>query len=174
MSTLNVDEADAVLLLTAAETSGDTGLIFDGQAVPDGWVDTGTSTSLLPFVAGSSTPIDGTRDLYGNPARAATPSWDDINAGFGVMLSTWPVSGNDPDSGPDTTSTAKSRSRSHEPTVRSRPASRVRPTVSSTSPLSGWTGRRGSHSHGLLAMVVFCSWISLRPYAQRTATRSNS
>lgn len=101
MATLNVDEATAVLVLTAAEASGANGVVFDGRVVPDGWVDTGTSTTLLQFYAGatgSSTPPGGTRDLYGDPARAATPSWDDINQGFGRTLSTWPVSGTDPES----------------------------------------------------------------------------
>lgn len=101
MSTLNIDEAVAVRLLAAAETSGDGGVVFDGRVVPDGWVDTGTSTTLLQFLAGatgSSTPAGGSRDLYGDPASAATPSWDDINTGFGMTLSTWPVTGTDPES----------------------------------------------------------------------------
>ena len=100
MATLNVDEATAVGVLREAETTVAGGVSFGGRVVPDGWVDIGTSTTLLQFVAGasgSSTPIDGTRDLYGDPARAATPSWDDVNGGFGVTLSTWPVSGTDPE-----------------------------------------------------------------------------
>lgn len=101
LATLNVDEAAAVLLLADAEASGDGGVVFAGQVVPDGWVDTGSSTALQQFLAaatGSSTPIDGTRDLYGDPAAVSTPSWDDIAGGFGVTLSTWPVSGTDPES----------------------------------------------------------------------------
>lgn len=101
MATLNVDEATAVLVLTTAEASGAGGVEFDGRVVPDGWLDTGSSTTLLQFYAGatgSSTPPGGTRDLYGDPARASTPSWDDINQGFGTTLSNWPVAGTDPES----------------------------------------------------------------------------
>lgn len=101
MATLNVDEAAAVRLLTDAEMTVDGGVVFGDRAVPDGWVDIGTSTTQLQFIAGatgSSTPIGGTRDLYGDPASAVTPSWDDINSGFGVTLSTWPVTGTDPES----------------------------------------------------------------------------
>lgn len=100
MATLNVDEATAVDVLRGAEATGAGRVSFGGGVVPDGWVDTGTSTTLQQFVAGatgSSTPIAGTRDLYGDPENAAAPSWDDINSGFGVTLSTWPVSGTDPE-----------------------------------------------------------------------------
>jgi hypothetical protein len=74
--------------------------MFDEIPVPVGWVDTGTSTTLLQFLAGatgSTTPIGGTRTLYGDATKAENPSWDDIKNGFGVTLATWPVSGTDPD-----------------------------------------------------------------------------
>ena len=54
MATLNVDEASAVAVLTAAEASGDGGVVFDGHDAASGWVDTGTSTTLLQFVAGAT------------------------------------------------------------------------------------------------------------------------
>jgi len=50
---LNVDETDAVELLAGAELI-DGAVRFAGDSAPDGWLDTGNSTTLLQFVAGSS------------------------------------------------------------------------------------------------------------------------
>jgi len=98
MITLSVDEPVAVDLLSSATWREDQP-VFDGEFVPDGWVDTGTTLSLLQFVAGasgSSAPISGTRSLYGDPAAVEDPSWDDIIAVDGVTLSTWPATSRDP------------------------------------------------------------------------------
>lgn len=100
MATLNVGQAVAIDLLTSLElVDGD--LIFDGQAVPDGWIDTGALTATTTFLAGatgSATPSEGMRSLYGDPNVAENPSWDDIGVGFWVTLSTWPVTSSDPHS----------------------------------------------------------------------------
>ena len=98
MTTLNVDEADAVDLLAGVELI-EGAVSFDGAPVPDGWVDTGTSTTQLQFLAGSTgsaTPIGGTRTLYGAASDAETQSSREINGGFGVTLASWPVTGSDP------------------------------------------------------------------------------
>ena len=98
MLTLNVDEATAVDLLRGAEVASGL-VVFDALPIPDGWVDTGTATAVSSFLAGvtgSSTPIGGTRSLYGDPTGVDNPTWDNIKDGFGVTLSTWPVTSADP------------------------------------------------------------------------------
>jgi len=98
MITLNVDEPVAVDLLSSATWREDQAT-FDGEFVPNGWVDTGSTFSVMQFVAGlsgSSAPISGMRSLYGDPAAVEDPSWDDIVAVNGVTLSTWPATSRDP------------------------------------------------------------------------------
>ena len=98
MITLNVDEQVAVDLLSSATWREDQP-VFDGEFVPEGWVDIGTTLSVMQFVAGatgSSAPTSGTRSLYGDPAAVEDPSWDDIIAVDGVTLSTWPAASRDP------------------------------------------------------------------------------
>jgi len=98
MITLNVDEPVAVDLLSSATWREDQAA-FDGEFVPNGWVDTGTTLNVMQFLAGatgSSAPISGTRSLYGDPAAVEDPSWDDIVAVDGVTLSTWPATSQDP------------------------------------------------------------------------------
>jgi hypothetical protein len=100
MITLNVEESAAVDLLRVAElTDGD--VVFDGQPIPDGWVDTGTSTAVPSFLAGAtgtSAPLGGTRSLYGDPNVVESPTWDNVEVGFGLTLATWPVRSADPNS----------------------------------------------------------------------------
>jgi len=98
MITLNVDEPVAVDLLSSAMWREDRAA-FDGEFVADGWVDIGTTLSVMQFLAGatgSSAPISGTRSLYGDPSAVEDPSWDDIVAVDGVTLSTWPATSRDP------------------------------------------------------------------------------
>ena len=98
MITLNVDEPVAVDLLSSATWREDRAA-FDGEFVPDGWVDIGTTLSVMQFVAGatgSNPPMSGMRSLYGDPAAVEDPSWDDIIAVDGVTLSTWIVTSRDP------------------------------------------------------------------------------
>ncbi|MCP4961706.1 MAG: hypothetical protein GY925_20870 [Actinomycetia bacterium] len=100
MATLNLDEATAVHLLAAAELSG-TDVLFDGQPTPDGWIDTGTFTTLTQFFAGatgSSSPPEGNRALYAEKgASVPARTWDDPDGGIGLTLASWPVTGTDPD-----------------------------------------------------------------------------
>lgn len=98
MFTLNVDEGRAVDLLGSAEWS-DGAVSFDRATVPAGWVDTGTAGSVGRFFAGatgSSTPADGTRSLYGDPAASAVANWENRGAVPSVVLATWPVQARDP------------------------------------------------------------------------------
>lgn len=96
--TLNVDEQTAVELLATAEWS-DGAVSFNGERVPMGWVETGSARSVGQFLAGatgSSTPVDGTRSLYGDPASTPTPSLENFTYGSSIVLATWPIQGQDP------------------------------------------------------------------------------
>jgi hypothetical protein len=97
MITLNVEEQASTDLLATAEWS-DGQVSFYGERVPPGWIETGSAQSVGRFLAGAtgtSTPPDGTRSLYGDPAETPAPNLGDFT-NTSVVLATWPIQGQDP------------------------------------------------------------------------------
>ncbi|MEM1333790.1 MAG: hypothetical protein AAGG08_10055 [Actinomycetota bacterium] len=98
LATLNLTEDDIEAMLSQATVS-DGGVSFDGQPVPSGFLDGGTSTSQLNFFRGATggmAPTGGFRARFGAPHPTSESPWEHVPGDGAVTLSAWPVASSDP------------------------------------------------------------------------------